>query len=138
MLLFSSGEKNNQKIVDGNLKLKVIIFQKNLPQFFINNDVVSTRTILEDDFLILDFYAQTFLWHQIRRIMSALIKIGMSKLEKDQIIEALYTPNKKFDFGLAPAEPLILKDIFFDFDFEYDKKQLIKLTQLEKKIISYF
>ena len=54
MLLFSSGEKNNQKIVDGNLKLKVIMFQKNLPQFFINNDFIATRTIMEDDFLMFE------------------------------------------------------------------------------------
>jgi len=93
---------------------------------------------LENDFLIVDFYAQTFLWHQIRRIMSALIKVGSGKLEKEQIIEALDNPDKKVDFGLAPAEPLILRNIVYDFEFEYDKKQLDKLKLLEKKIISYF
>lgn len=90
----------------------------------------------EEDFLILDFYAQTFLWHQIRRIISALEKIGADKLEKEQIIEALCNPNKNVDFGLAPAEPLILMDIIYDFDFEYDKKMLEKVNDLENKIRS--
>lgn len=90
------------------------------------------------DFLVIDFYAQTFLWHQIRRIVSAMEKVGSGKLEKEDIIEALHNPDKKVDFGLAPAEPLILKDVDYDFEFEYDKKQLSKVKQLEKKIISYF
>jgi tRNA pseudouridine38-40 synthase len=90
---------------------------------------------LENDFLIVDFYAQTFLWHQIRRIMAALIKIGNSKIEKEQIIEALNNPNKNVDFGLAPAETLILKDIIYDFEFEYDKKLLYKLSLFEESII---
>lgn len=90
---------------------------------------------LEDNFLIIDFYAQTFLWHQIRKIISALIKIGGGKLEKIQIIEALENPFKNIDFGLAPAEPLILRDIVYDFDFEYDKRQLKKLNFFEEEII---
>lgn len=87
-----------------------------------------------DDFLIIDFHAQTFLWHQIRRIISALMKIGTGKLEKEQVIEALENPNKKVDFGLAPAEPLILKDIIYDFDFEIDKKLQRDLALFEKRI----
>ena len=89
---------------------------------------------LEDDFLIVDFYAQTFLWHQIRRIVSALIKVGSGKLEKEQIIVALQNPDKKVDFGLAEAEQLVLRDIIYDFDFEYDKKMLKELELLEEKI----
>lgn len=91
---------------------------------------------LEDDFLIVDFYAQTFLWHQIRRIVSVLIKVGNGKLEKEQIIVALDNPDKKVDFGLASAEPLVLSDIVYDFDFEYDKKILKELDLLEEKIFS--
>lgn len=92
--------------------------------------------IHEKDFLIIDFYAQTFLWHQIRRILSAVIKIGNGRLEKEQIIEALVNPEKTVDFGLAPAEPLILKDIIYDFDFEIEKTQFDKIKHLEKQIIS--
>lgn len=85
-----------------------------------------------NNFLIIDFYAQTFLWHQIRRIINALIKVGDGKIEETQIIDALEKPDKKVDFGLASAEPLILMDIIYNFDFRYTKKQLIKLKNLER------
>lgn len=90
----------------------------------------------EKDFLVVDFYAQTFLWHQIRRIISAIEKVETGRLEKEQIIEALCNPNKKVDFGLAPAEPLLLKDIIYDFEFDYDNRLLSRLSILEKDIVS--
>ena len=90
----------------------------------------------QDDFFIIDFYAQTFLWHQIRRVVSALEKAISGKLEKEQIIDALANPDKKVDFGLALAEPLILRDIIYDFEFEYDKKLLSRLSLLEKNVVS--
>jgi tRNA pseudouridine38-40 synthase len=88
-----------------------------------------------DNYLIIDFYAQTFLWNQIRRIISGLEKIGNGKLEKQDIVEALCNPDKEVDFGLAPAEPLILNDIVYDFHFECNEKLLIELGDLKKKIL---
>ena len=93
-------------------------------------------TFDKDDLLIIDFFAQTFLWHQIRRIISALEKIGKNKIQKQDIVEALCNPEKDYDFGLAPAEPLILKDIIYDFNFEYKPNQLNKINELEDKIKS--
>jgi len=90
----------------------------------------------EGDYLLIDFYAQTFLWNQIRRIVSTLIKIGNGKLEKERIVEALCNPDKIVDFGMAPAEPLILKDIVYDFDFKCDNKLLIEFEGLKKTIQS--
>ncbi len=89
-----------------------------------------------DRYLLIDFYAPTFLWNQIRRIISALEKVGNGKLEKQDIVEALCNPDKNVDYGLAPAEPLILKDIFYDFDFNYNKKLLIILEDLKKRILN--
>ena len=96
------------------------------------NNIVFTW---ERNFLVIDFLAQTFLWHQIRRIILAIIKVEEGKIEKKDIIEALENPNKKVDLGLAPAEPLILKDIVYDFEFEYDEKSLDRLNKLENKIL---
>lgn len=90
----------------------------------------------QDDFFIIDFYAQTFLWHQIRRVVSALEKAISGKLEKGQIIDAMANPDKKVDFGLAPAEPLILRDIIYDFEFEYEKELLSRLSPFEKNVVS--
>jgi len=98
----------------------------------INNIIVTE----EDEFLIIDFYAQTFLRHQIRRTVSAIERVGRNELEKERIMDALNNPDKKVDFGLAPAEPLILKDIVYDFSFDCDNKALDKVRELERKIIS--
>ena len=87
---------------------------------------------MKDDLMIIDFYAQTFLWHQIRKIMSALIKVGSGKLEKKEILDALNKPDKQVDFGLASAYPLILVDIFYNFKFKYEKNNLIKSINLKK------
>ena len=89
----------------------------------------------QNNLLIIDFYAKTFLWNQIRRIVSALDKVGKGKLKKEHIVEALNKPNKKVDFGLATAEQLILKNVLYDFEFEYDNELKRKLSNLEKDII---
>lgn len=86
------------------------------------------------DFLVIDFHAQTFLWHQIRAITSVLIKIGENKLGKEQIKKALENPNIDKSFGLAEPKQLILKDILFDFDFELNKKFLEKKENLKKNL----
>ena len=89
----------------------------------------------QDNFLIIDFYAQTFLWHQIRRIISAIEKFCNKKITKEKIEAALKNPNKKIDFGLAYAEPLILKDVIYDFKFDYEKNYLKKLNDFKNKIV---
>ena len=91
----------------------------------------------KDDFFVIDFYAQTFLWHQIRRIISAIEKVGNEKITHDQVIDALKNPDKKIDFGRASAEPLILKDVIYDIEFEYKKNYLKSLKDLEKRITSF-
>lgn len=102
------------------------------PRRIIDNIIVTEN----NDFFVIDFYAQTFLWHQIRRIISAMEKVGTGKLEEEQIIEALNNPDKKVDFGIAPAAPLILKDIMYDFNFEYEKYYSKTLNDLEKRIVN--
>jgi len=90
----------------------------------------------EDDFFIIDFYAQTFLWNQVRRVVSAIEKVGIRKLAKKQITDALDNTDKKVDFGLAPPEPLILRDVIYDFEFECSKNYFKRLEEFEKRIIS--
>lgn len=89
----------------------------------------------QDNFWIIDFYAQTFLWHQIRRIISAIEKFCNKKITKEEIEKALKNPNKKIDFGLAPSKPLILKDVIYDFKFDYEKNYLKKLNDFKNKIV---
>jgi tRNA pseudouridine38-40 synthase len=87
-----------------------------------------------EDYYIIDFYAQTFLWNQIRRIISVLEKSLQGKITKVQIVEALCNPDKDVDFGLAPAKTLTLMDIVYDFEFVYDNHLLKRVSDLEKKL----
>jgi tRNA pseudouridine38-40 synthase len=94
--------------------------------------VISERT----SFFIIDFYAQTFLWNQIRRIISALEKRGRGKLSDEQIRTALDHPEQKIDFQMAAPAPLFLKDIVYDFSFEYVENYKKKLRGFEKRIVA--
>ena len=98
----------------------------------VNNVVI----IKHDPYVILDFYAQTFLWNQIRRIVAALQKLGMDSIKRKRINEALRNPDITVDFGLAPAEPLILKDVIYDFDFEYDTNIINMVADFLEDIVS--
>lgn len=105
----------------------------------LKNPVRSIENIVVSEtrqFLVLDFYAQTFLWNQIRRIISALKKVGAETLSLDTIRTALDHPEKKVDFQVAASEPLLLKDVLYDFSFDYVKEYKKKLLSLEKKIVS--
>lgn len=90
------------------------------------------------DFLIIDFYAPTFLWNQIRRIVSALEKIGKTHLTLQQIRDALDHPEKKVDFQVAPPDYLFLKNVVYDFEFEYKQGYRKQLKDFENKIVAHF
>jgi len=89
-----------------------------------------------DSFFVIDFYAQTFLWHQIRKMMAAIEKIARGDLAKEHLVDALHNPEKPIDFGLAPPEPLILMNIVYDITFGYDMNVREKVNELERRIAS--
>ena len=88
------------------------------------------------DFLLIDFFAQTFLWNQIRRIVSSVVIVGNDKICIDEIKNALNNPNTKKDFGVAPAKPLVLMEVMYNFSFKENPSQIVKLKKLENRIIS--
>lgn len=91
---------------------------------------------VQHDFFVIDFYAQTFLWNQIRRVVSALQKVGEGTLSLGAVRDALDHPERKIDYQLAPAEPLLLKDVMYDFSFKYIKGYKKKLQKFEQRIVS--
>lgn len=105
----------------------------------LKNPVRTIGTIIiteKKDFLILDFYAQTFLWNQIRRMVSALKKVGEGSLSFDAVKQGLNHPEIPIDFQIAASEPLLLKDVRYNFSFEYVKGYKRKLQRFEQKIVS--
>jgi len=98
----------------------------------IDNIVISEK----QGFFVIDFYAQTFLWNQIRRIVSALKKAGEGTLTQSAIKHALLHPEEPVDFQMAPPEPLILKDVVYDFSFGFVKDYKKTLQSLENRIVA--
>jgi len=96
----------------------------------LDNIVFTTK----NNYLIIDFFAQSFLWNQIRRIISAIEKLQQGKFKKDHIRNALENPNKKVDFGLSSPEPLVLYDIIYNFDFPVNDKWKIEKDKYETSI----
>jgi len=82
----------------------------------------------DSTWILIDIEARSFLWHQIRRLVSAWIKYARGELTENQVLEALSEPKSRVDFGLAPPEPLMLMDVRYDFEFLVDKT-LLKKTQ---------
>ena len=100
--------------------------------------VLDNITVTETKkFFIFDFYAQMFLWNQIRRIVSAIQKAGDGTLSLEEIRHALSHPEKKVDYQVAASEPLFLTDVTYDFSFEYIKDYKKKLLRFEKTIVSF-
>jgi tRNA pseudouridine38-40 synthase len=87
----------------------------------------SIKLIPKGLFLIIDIKAESFLWHQVRKIVTALQKVGLQELEIEDLKGALLG-KKKLELAPASAENLILVDIKYDFEFEFDKRavQLLK------------
>ena len=88
----------------------------------------------EDNLFIISFYAQTFLWNQIRRIINSILKTVEKKIIPDDVQKALENHEQKFDFGVAPSEPLVLKDVIYDFDFEHKEKFLRLKKNFEESV----
>lgn len=75
------------------------------------------RVIKEGEIIKIDFIGKSFLWNQIRRMVSAMIKVGKNEADVNDVKKALYCKEKK-NFGVAPAQNLVLYDIKYDFEFE--------------------
>ncbi len=80
-------------------------------------------------FLLLDFTADSFLWNMVRRIVAALDRMGQGQAS-DADIKAALAGRSTANFGLAPAEGLILMDVAYDVPFTVDKRTTARLQNL--------
>ncbi len=65
----------------------------------------------------IDLIAKTFLWNQVRRMVSAIEEVG--KGESIDVLKAALTGKKKINFGIAPPENLVLLDISYEKNLEF-------------------
>lgn len=73
-------------------------------------DSVEVRA--EDGLIITDFCADYFLWNMIRRIMAAVIEVGLGMTDTADVAETL--AGKDATYGLAKPDGLTLLDVTYD------------------------
>ncbi len=69
---------------------------------------------LQDDKLWFEIEANAFLYHMVRRLVSALLAIGNGKMEMDDLLAAVQNPSQKWDGGLAPSQGLCLLRVKYE------------------------
>jgi len=78
------------------------------------DSATATRT---DAAVVMDFRARSFRWNLVRRIVAACLQFESHTRTLFDLEQAL-RPRTRADFGLAPAEPLVLVDVSYDIPFE--------------------
>ncbi len=71
-----------------------------------------------EEFIQFDIKAQSFLWHMVRRIVSAVVKYAVGEISGEDIENALGREER--DLGLMPAHPLFLMDVSYGFEFDVE------------------
>lgn len=61
--------------------------------------------------ITIDFYARNYLWNLIRRIVAAMEKFALGYEFDEEVFD------KRYNFGLASPEPLVLMDVEYNFPF---------------------
>ncbi len=85
-------------------------------------------------FVAVDIFSRGFLWNQVRRMMGAALGVSRGELRLSDVRSALDRPQNRSDLGVAPAGPLILMDVAYDFDFTKDDGALgLAVRSLQKK-----
>lgn len=75
--------------------------------------VTSTRARREGQHVVLDVEGESFLWNQVRRMVSAAERVADGRLAAREVQDALAKAHRA-DFGTAPPEPLLLQDVEYD------------------------
>lgn len=78
------------------------------------DSATATRT---DAAVVMDLRARSFRWNLVRRIVAASLQFE-SRTRTLFDLERALRPRTRADFGLAPAEPLVLVDVSYDIPFE--------------------
>ena len=79
----------------------------------IENISFSTESINNDNYLIIDYTGDGFLYHTIRLITGTLISIGLKESNTSIIDEILTTKNRKQVPFMAPAKGLSLIEVIY-------------------------
>lgn len=65
------------------------------------------------DLFVLEFRASSFLYHMVRNIVRALVKVGQGRYAPERITEILAARDRAASPGSAPASGLYLMQVFY-------------------------
>ena len=77
--------------------------------------VLSVNPWMDGDRLMgFEIKGEAFLWNQVRRVANALFRLSVGDLEEDAVRTAIERPMETVDFGVAPAQWLVLWGVAWD------------------------
>jgi tRNA pseudouridine38-40 synthase len=96
---------------------------------------INTMEISErEGIIVLTISGESFLWQMVRRIVTALKKVGAGELSTVEL-ERYFDTNVLDSVSPSPSEPLFLWDVRYDFKFNLEKYSTTRLKRnLEKKL----
>ena len=86
-----------------------------------------------DDTIEITFESRYFLWNQIRRICSAVIRVGRGSARIEDVRAAL-DDLKETNFGVARADALTLMDVRYE-DLEFEFPEIDTLRWKKEKLL---
>ena len=70
--------------------------------------------ITEDKGIVsLEFTGNGFLYHMVRKLVAAFIKVGQGNMSIDDVVQVLNQKDRNAFKDIAPAKGLILKEVFY-------------------------
>lgn len=103
-------------------------------------DVASVQLQEKNDLLMFEFTSESFLWKQVRKMVSIIIEIGRAIQPISALKEALEPTLKVLRGGISPVSPdgLVLYEVKYSkINFSPIEKKYLVEKELKKKISLY-
>lgn len=103
-------------------------------------DVASVQLLEKSNLLMFEFTSESFLWNQVRRMVSMIMEIGKNSKTIDVLQETLEPTLKIPKGGIRPASPdgLVLYEVkYTNVHFSPIEKRYLIENELQKIINSY-
>ncbi len=103
-------------------------------------EVASVQFLEKNNLLMFEFTSESFLWKQVRKMVSMIIEIGRDIQPISELQEALEPTLKAPKGGISPVSPdgLVLYEVEYSkINFSPIEKKYLVEKELKKKISSY-
>ncbi|MHA1506528.1 MAG: tRNA pseudouridine(38-40) synthase TruA [Candidatus Asgardarchaeia archaeon] len=97
-------------------------------------EIKEVSVSLKDDVISFSFKAKSFLWQQVRRMVSLILMVGKGILSLEEVSEILDGKLRK-NIAPAPAHGLILFDVSYPVRFKKDEKAAAKGIKVVEELL---